>query len=153
MVFMLFQGPGFELEVPTDWLVVSSPDYQAMFLGPKLKSGARANMMVTVRPVNEDVTLEVIAVQARKFQEHEYDDYHVLDETDYTQEGGIAYLRRYEWGSKQGGNRVSQVQGFFLVDNVLFTLTATRTEKKNKQVDAAFDRMFRSFRVKLLARE
>ena len=153
MSFMLFQGPGFELEVPTDWLVTSSPEYQAMFLGPKLDLDLRANLMITIRPVQDDVTAGAVAEQARVFQEHEYDDYEVVEEVDFSQNGGLAFLRRFEWFNKDHAKRVYQVQYFFVYSNILFTLTATRYSDSDHQIDALFDHMIKTFRMKFVVKE
>lgn len=149
MNYMQFQGPGFEMEIPTNWLITSSPQYQAMFLAPQDEQvGMRANLMVTLRPVTEDVTLQRVAEETRRMQEREYADYTVTDEVDFSEQGGSLFVRRYQWHNARNNLDVAQIQGFVKFADVLFTLTATRlNQPEQAYLDEIFEDMINSFRI------
>jgi hypothetical protein len=149
MDFMRFRGPGFEMEVPTDWLVTSSVRYQAMFLGPQSADEFRPNLMVTIRPTTEDVSPAKIAEATRDVQKSGYPGFEILDEVDYTEQGGIGFMRRFVWHDDDNGLDVLQMQSFFVVGGAAFTLTATRARDDSRaaDLDAIFDHMTHTFRL------
>lgn len=150
MPYMNFQGPNFSLEVPTDWVVSSSPQFQAIFLGP-LYEPVRPNVLVSLRPVEEGVTPEAVAESARETQEREYPGYEVLGEVDYREHGGIGIARSYRWVNPTNKVPVIQTQAFFVFAKILFTLTSTRaedvSEETARELDEVFDHMLQTFRI------
>jgi len=151
--YMQFRGPGFEIEIPTDWLITSAPEYQVMFLGPKYNGELRPNLVITIRPVDENVFPEQIAKETQKIQEKEYPEYQVLEEVDYGKEGGTAFLHRYSWHNSQYDKDILQIQCFFVVARILFTITATRPRDYEQTLDEIFEYMIGSFRLSLYPKQ
>lgn len=150
MQFMMFEGPNFTLEVPTNWVVTSSPQLQAIFLGPQ-DPLIRPNMVVSLRPVEVNVTYQAVAQAAKETQEKEYPEYTILDEVDFSQFGGIGMKRQYSWVNPTNNAKVVQVQTYFVAGQVLFTLTASRGDHGNtnaaEEMDNIFNHMIETFRI------
>lgn len=150
MEYMSFRGPNFLMEVPTDWVVSSSPQFQAIFLAPH-EHGVRPNLVVSLRPVEPQVTVAATAESARANQERQYPEYEVLEEVDFTESGGSGFLRRYQWFNAANSSAVVQTQALFLHQQILYTLTATRAidmeSPTAEDIDTIFEYMIRSFRV------
>jgi hypothetical protein len=148
MTYMHFQGPTFTMEVPTNWFVSATPQFQALFLASPTQDPVRANLAVSMRPVEKDVTVEAVAEAAKANQEREYPEYEVLAEVDFTDQGGAGFQRCYQWLNQQHDAEVIQVQTFFVVNQILYTLTATRSKSSaSPELDDVFDHMVTSFRI------
>ncbi|MCA9885226.1 MAG: DcrB-related protein [Anaerolineae bacterium] len=149
--FMQFQGPNFTMDVPTEWLVTSSPQFQVMFTAPKTHEGQiiRTNFIVTLRPTEENVTAEAVAQSAREMQQREYPGYQLIDEMNFAEQGGTGFIRRYSWVHAEQKQSVTQTQAFFILASVLFTLTGTRLTSESKEIDDIFDHMVQSFRLRV----
>ena len=150
MQYMNFQGPSFILEVPVDWVVSSSPQFQAIFLGPA-DQPVRPNVLISIRPLEENVTVAQVAEQTRLNQERDYPQYEIIAEIDFTEQGGVGFLRRYRWLNTEGNTPIVQTQAFFVYNNLLYSITATRAESIPENVanllDDIFDHMIESFRL------
>lgn len=143
----LFEGPGFTCQIPTNWFITSSLQFQAMFIAPPGASGERANLAVAMTPVTAEVRVHDVAGKARQTQEKEYPQYQVLEEQDFVGETGV-YARRYQWYDPRHGARVLQRQLFWITGGVLFTITTTRTAVKGAEAyDGVFDQITASFKV------
>jgi hypothetical protein len=151
MEYQQFQGPGFTMETPTDWVIQSSPQFQALFLAPPREHATRPNLAVAVRPVQLDVTVLAVADEARKVQEREYPRYEILGEHDYTETGGAAFQRLYAWFNEDRRAQILQWQTFVVVGRVLFTLTTTRLaeDEDGEILDEMFLHMMKSFAIQL----
>lgn len=145
MQYMEFHGPGFSIDVPTTWLASSSTQFQVQFAEVGQFDGVPVNFIVALRPVQPDVTVADVAQEAYEKQASEYPGFKVVEETDFTPDGGRAFKRRYRWQSPKAA--VVQTQCFIIVGAVLFTLTATRPARDAEAYDAVFDDMIRSFRI------
>jgi hypothetical protein len=146
MKTMNFEGPGFTLQVPTNWFLTSAPQIQAMFVAPP-RDGVRANFMVTLRPLEEQVTLEAVAKSSLKTQEKEYDKFELLEAGDYKKEKLKGHMRHYKWFSKEHNAGIVQRQVLFVRDRMLTTITATRTDfPGTEDIDKAFADMLASFK-------
>lgn len=136
------------MEVPTDWFVTATPQFQALFLAPPTPDAIRANLAVSMRPVKDDVTVASVAEAARANQEREYPQYEILTEVDFTDRGGVGFQRCYRWFNQSQNAEVLQVQTFFVVKQILYTLTATRSKSSvSPELDDLFDYMVTSFRI------
>lgn len=142
-----FQGPGFVMHVPTDWFVSSTPQFQALFISPQDEAGSRGNLSVSMRPLEEDVTAHAVAETTRQSQADAYTDYEVLDEIDFTEQGGAGLMRRYRWYDANQDAVIGQMQAFFVVGQMLFTLTATAREAQFAHYQPLFEDMVESFRI------
>lgn len=149
MNFMEFQGPGFTMMTPTDWMITSSLQFQALFLAPSDSGGFNANLAVSIRRITDDVTVLSVAESTKDTQSNEYDQYEVLEEVDYTRKGGLAFLRKYRWLQQDNQIGVVQTQAFLVAGTILFTLTGSRSEDSpdGEALDGIFLQMIESFRV------
>lgn len=151
MSMMDFKGPGFHLQVPTDWYIMSSPQFQAMFIAPPSKEKMRANLMITLRPLEPEVTAESIFNLSKETQEKEYAEYEVIKEEEVTtniEEKG--FQRYYRWFNKENQTRVLQRQVMYVFSDMLVTLTATRPDtEKGKALDPIFEHMVQTFKFNI----
>lgn len=149
MQMMRFTGPSFEMTIPTTWTVTSSPDFQAMFLGKKENpaTAVRPNLMVTIRPVEADVTPAAVAAGALEIQGTNYPEYQVLGEIDYSQQGGSGVVRQFSWRDPEQNIGVVQMQAFFAHNGQLYTLTGTRQADTDLEADTIFTEMINSFGI------
>ena len=136
-----FQGPGFTMQIPTDWFITSSPQFQAMFVAPASEFGIRANLAVSMTPVKEDVTARMVAENARKNQEIEYAEYSVLGE-DEAVTPDKSFTRIYKWYNSSKNMHLLQKQIFLVVNQMLFTVTSTRQiGEETEEIDAILEEM------------
>jgi len=145
-----FEGPGFQMEVPTNWFISSSLQFQAIFLAPPPFEGIQPNLAIAVRRIQPDITVGDIAEEARLVQEREYPYFEVFSENDTTDQGGAAFQRLYQWYNRETDQLVLQLQTFVVTSEVLFTLTATRSvveDTSGLPIDDVFMHMIRSFRL------
>jgi hypothetical protein len=143
---MDFKGPGFHMQVPTDWFITSSPQVQVMFIAPPSQEKVRPNLMITLRPVEPDVDVQEVARLAKETQEKEYPQYKVLEEGMREKEP-IGYSRTYRWHRVDHQVDLVQRQVMFVQEQVLFTLTATRPEMDQAAlVDSLLDHMIQTFK-------
>lgn len=148
--YVEFRGPGFTLEAPSDWLITSSTQYQAMFVAP-LSGDVRPNLMITLRPVSAEVTAAEVAEVALQTQRKEYAEYEILEEKDFSESGGSGIYRQYRWLELKKGNYIVQTQYYFVYDQVIYTMTATRLDSTNPELDEIFRHIIFSFRLTVAA--
>jgi len=142
---MDFKGPGFHLQVPTDWFISSSPQIQAMFVAPNAEEKIRPNFLITIRPLEMDVKLEEIVQIAKETQMKEYPQYEVLEEGKLDKDPG-GFYRSYEWKQEMRQVKIIQRQIMFINNSMLYTITTTRSEMTEAQkIDLLFDHMINSF--------
>ena len=140
-----FQGPGFSLQIPTDWLITSDQNFQAIFLAIN-ESKPRPNLSIAMRKLDDDVTLaDVINITQRTKQE-QYENYQSLESI---QPSEFAWIHRYQWHQPELGIGIYQVQVAFLVQNILFTLLGTCLVSQVGTYDSVFTDMYSSFRINL----
>ncbi|RMD66927.1 DUF1795 domain-containing protein [Candidatus Parcubacteria bacterium] len=145
MEMMNFEGPGFTLQVPSNWFITSTPQIQAMFVAPPRKGG-RANFMVTLRPVEKDVTLDQVVQTSLDTMQKEYAQFELLQAGEYQKGDLIGHQRLYTWFSKEHNAPILQRQVIFIADQILYTLTTTRVNISSlEDLDAVFEQMIASF--------
>lgn len=145
MKTMNFQGPGFKMQVPTNWFINSSPQIQAMFVAPP-HGNLRANLMVTMRPLEKGVSLADVVKSSLETQKKEYPEFKLLEETDYKIDEWTGVARVYKWYSTEHKTRLLQRQVFFLINQMLTTITTTRTDAdKAEEFDQIFEKILQSF--------
>lgn len=152
MVTKDFKGPGFTMQVPTDWYITSTPQIQAMFISPPQGEGLQANLMVTMNPVEDGLTVEEIASEAKKNQLAQYTDYEILTEGLVEGSDEQVFTREYKWFNEKKSLRVHQRQVMYLVNRMLYILTTTRPETDTlneavKRLDAQMEMMLQSFKL------
>jgi hypothetical protein len=114
-----FQGPGFTMQVPSDWFITATPTVQAMFVAPYRGHPLRANCLITIRPVQD-----------------------ALD-----QDGTPGIFRLYHWRNPEHNTPVVQSQTYFVKQNLLYTLTTTSDMDEKDASEPIFERMVGSFKL------
>lgn len=144
MEYMEFIGAGFTIQTPTEWLITSSPEHQVIFLGANNPQGVRPNVMVSIRAVDDSVTIDKLATETFTAQQAQLPGYRVLEETDNRQRG--IFERKYQWTHPTNGHTIVQIQRFYVLGNLFFSFTATRLEQE-AQYDVVFKHILDSFRL------
>jgi len=143
-----FEGPGFNMQIPTNWLISSTLAFQAMFHAPREEDGTQANLTVSIRKIEEGGTLLEVVNVARAKQAEEYPEFEVLEEEDYTEQGGVGYKQKYRWHNPQVDADLVQTQAFFMVDQFIFSLTGTSYLQHADKYDPILEEMIGSFRIR-----
>ena len=144
MNYIPFKGPGFMLERPDTWTATASLDYQTMFSADVNAWGVRPNMLLSIRPLNDEASLGDVMEQARLIAQKELHGYEILQEVDQSPDGWVE--RRYGWVRTEDDLGIVQLQRFYKFGNLLFAFTATRTEYES-EYDEVFYRILESFRL------
>ncbi len=142
-----FRGPGFALMIPTEWLISSSLDFQAIFLAPRHADSTQANLTISMRQLEAGATLDAVLRALRDTQTRAYPQFRLIGEYDFSQEGGSGFMQRYRWQNTNQNAAFVQTQALFLVERILFTLTGTAPEQHADSYDGLFEKMVESFRV------
>lgn len=144
MKYIPFKGPGFTLQRPDTWTATASLDYQTMFSDEMNDWGIRPNLLLAIRPINDDASLLDVMEQARIMGEKELHNYTIIEETDKSREGWVQ--RRYGWVRPEDDLGIVQTQRFYRLGNLLFAFTATRTEHE-AEYDEIFHHILDSFQL------
>ncbi|MCU0496678.1 MAG: DUF1795 domain-containing protein [Anaerolineae bacterium] len=147
MTWMEFRGPTFNLQIPSDWFISSNAQLQAIFLGPEI-NGLHPNLSISMRAVLPEVTPTSVASEALKSQQTSYAEFEVIQENDYTQTGGSAFVRDYRWRNVERQTTIRQLQAFFVYNQMLYTLTATAADEIFPEFGELFFNMISSFRIR-----
>jgi hypothetical protein len=150
MKYMNFQGPNFSMQVPTDWLITATPQFQAIFTAPIDDTDTiHGNVVVSIRAVKDDVTAVGVAKAAKNTQEKEYPQYQVLEETiNETEPPSVE--RSYKWYKTDRQVDIVQRQAFHVYEGKLYTLTGTypvSTDQKPQTLAHIIQKMIRSFKL------
>jgi len=146
-VWVDFQGPLFTLRSPSDWYVTSTPDIQAMFIEPNRGQEIRANVIISLRPVQENVTVDGVLGSAQEQQRAQYPEFNLVAQEEVQAGEGVGKYQMYTWVNPENGVPVLQAQAFFIVNNLLFTLTATCDQREQEEATPVFNEMFGSLRI------
>ena len=127
MTWMTFIGPTYTLDIPGDWLIMSSPEFQVMFLGP-IEAGdtVRPNLLLAIQRLEAGSTAQEVAASALEAQQQDYPEFQVLDENDFSEGELTGALRTYTWHNPDQGVYLHQSQAMYVLGQSLYTLTATR---------------------------
>lgn len=147
MEFKNFQGPNFITQIPTDWFISSSPDFQAIFLAPPEADDTRANLTVSIRRLSEPTTIPEFVQQVELERQKDYADYTPIEEVDYTASGGSGYQSIFRWYNEARETYVYQLQALYLVNDVLFTLTGSTIEAHQATYLPIFQQINDAFRI------
>jgi hypothetical protein len=151
MAMMDFQGPSFTMKVPTNWYITATPQIQAMFVAPPSEDGVYANLTVTLQPLEAGATLDAVMAETLSVQEKEYAEYNLREQETLELDGITKGRMVYTWMNKKHGQQVHQRQEMFIVGEMLYTLTATRSvvdSDEVKQLDALLRHMMETFTLK-----
>jgi hypothetical protein len=145
--WMLFQGPGFTLKSPSDWFITAAPTIQVMFVAPYSGEKIRGNLAISLQPVQEDVTSVSVAEIAKETQQRDYPQFEVVAEVAIQVDTLEGIYRLYTWYNPQEALFVTQLQTFFVVNQMLITLTGTCSQKQEAEFLPSFNEMIDSFRI------
>jgi hypothetical protein len=153
---MRFVGPTFTLDVPTDWFVLSAPQYQTTFLSPQAKEGWRASFIITLRALDQNET-----PTPREFIEAAMAAYRAAGEThdsptEVLETGTLPFgdmeghYGRVQFADPQTGQAVCQTVAVAFYREMAHVFSATRVADGDAalldKVDAIFEQMFASLR-------
>lgn len=142
---MYFQGPGFHLQVPTDWFVTSNPQVQVMFVAPP-RDGARANLMITLRPLEASATLDEVVKSTLETQKKEYPEFSLIEDAEIYKGEVVGHQHLYRWYNETHKTRILQRQVIMVANQMLTSITTTRPDTDNMDdLDAALAAMIESF--------
>jgi hypothetical protein len=142
MKYIPFKGPGFTLQRPETWSTTASLDYQTMFADDMNQWGVSPNLLLAIRPLNDDTSLVDVMDNARQVAEKELASYEILSEVDQSADGWVQ--RQYGWVRKEDNLGIIQLQRFYKFGNLIFVFTATRTEYE-PEYDEIFHHILDSF--------
>lgn len=149
MATMQFDGPTFALVVPTDWFVVSAPEYQTAFLAPPDARGQRASFTIAIRPLPGPVT-------AQQFAEVITQTYDRLGVTHEVLSRDVLKLGEVEGhaitsllSQPDGDTPLRQQQVVAVNDDLIYVLVASRPadlpDPAAEAIDRSFATMFGAF--------
>lgn len=147
---MIFQGPGFFMRMPTNWLIVSEDDGRIAFIGPKV-GAAHAGFTTKVAPsVGADGAVVDHASAAKSAiteQKKSRENFTILSEEDLSTESMHAYMIYCHWYNPEIDMILVQRQLYTVYNNLLYTLTSSVPNSDHiSEFDRLFMGMFGSFR-------
>lgn len=142
MDWMNFLGASFSLKVPTTWLVVSSPEYQTMFVSPPTAEKQHFTMTIFIQPYDETVPLAQLYETMNQSQQASYAQYTVLQSHEGYTDRQIPYFQRVFRWQQANGMGVLQTQTFFHKDGFVYILLSTRAEQTTEQTAQLADDIF-----------
>lgn len=148
---ILYQGPGFTVRKPSDWLAVATEQYQAAFLGPMI-GAARAGFFVAVSPATDQRPVGQLFADIKGEQQAALDSYRVVSEQERVHEDFSALSRNFTWYNAAVNMVIAERQLFMHANDFLYIVTSTQPNNEHMdEFDALFVDMFNSFRVQPLA--
>ncbi len=156
MSVMHFVGPTFALDVPTDWTVLSIPQYQTIFLSPQASAGWRASFIVTLRARDKneastphELVKAVLAAYLETGEAHNTPAT-VLEEGPFAFGDVEGYGGKVQFTDPQTGQAVRQTMAVAFYQEMAHVFSATRPAEGDAallgKVDAIFERMFETLR-------
>ncbi|MBN2385615.1 MAG: hypothetical protein JXB85_01245 [Anaerolineales bacterium] len=146
METMLFRGPGFEMQVPTNWLIRASPQHQAIFITPQREDNLLANLVVDLVRISSDVGLAEIRILLQRTRQDLFPDAEVLVEDEATLDGRPAYHCFYRFQHPKADKATLQRIIALPVDGMLVSLTASRTAGEAADLDRTLAGMIQDFK-------
>jgi hypothetical protein len=144
---MEFRGPGFHMQVPTDWLIRATPQHQAIFIAPRQKDGSGANLVVDMLRVSKDFELQHVHALLEQSRKRLVPDAKVIAEDDKSAlDGRPAYHCLYRFKHPKAKKGTIQRVMALAVDGMLVSLTASRTAGEFPELDKALATMCDTFK-------
>jgi hypothetical protein len=109
----------------------------------------RANLIVTIQPVEENVTVDGVMESARRTQQQEYPQFELRDEGAVEGRGVEGRYQFYAWFNQDAGVQVVQSQTFYVVQGLLVTLTTTCEAAEEENVGPILNALLTSFKFDL----
>ncbi|PJF28173.1 MAG: hypothetical protein CUN52_13515 [Phototrophicales bacterium] len=85
--WMRFIGPNFTMQVPSEWMVISSTQFQVMFLSPPMQDGRSINLVLVLQ--TSDTTPQDYINTMVKPQAQTRDNYQLLTDAPFTTQSGV----------------------------------------------------------------
>jgi len=139
-----YSGQGYTLEYPSKWQQSATQDFEVVFLGPK-KDDFAPNL--GINKINSSSTLEELVKATEQEQQKQYRNFQLISEKKLTVSSLPAVRETYNWFDQQYSLEVTQIQQYFIIDNVFYTLNATDLRKNFPKTKAIFERMMDSFKL------
>lgn len=158
MPFMRFMGPTFTLDVPTSWAVLSSAQFQVLFVSPPTRGGHQVNFSVMMNPRVDATLLSDYVEDILKSQATRYPEFSLLSHTDFESLHGVGGIRTLiRWLRADLGVVARQVQFFVMDETHIYILTGSRSEAIEAdlapQIDGLTEHMLASFSFEALTLE
>jgi|GEM_PF-2828686 len=143
--FEKWKGPYFQVQKPHDWKVISTPEFQAVFIGPKI-AGVHANITFQTTDDETTKTLFDFAENLRFTQSGKYEKYIMLSTHQRITYPLPNLLQLCRWYNEYSGNTIYQRQ-FLVRTGTHFHLVTTTQPAHNKFdiIDKLFDNVICSF--------
>lgn len=145
METMPFSGPGFEMHVPTNWLIQATPQHQAIFLSPPRKDLAGASLVVDMQMVEDKVTLKDVSAMLKAVRQKVVPKAEVILEEESSLDRRPAWHTLYRYQHPETKQEVVQRIIALVVDGMMISLTASRPAGKQAEMDSALAIMIGSF--------
>lgn len=147
---MIFQGPGFVIQMPTNWLIVNGDDGTIAFIGPTV-GNARAGFTIAVEPIESDgresLTYTTAAADAKRRLAEERQNFTILNEQDISTDALPAYTHYFHSYNPTIDMVILQRQVFASGNNSVITLTSSVPNTSHlDEFDRLFLKMIQSFR-------
>lgn len=148
MVSYFDKNYSISLEIPENWTASSTEDFPLVFFALR-ENGYRSNLGFSkeiLQPPNLEA-LEALINQTKKSQQQEYDDYRMIDEANFLQDGYAAYLQHYQWQPSDNNSHFSQVFGLILTGpESLFEIDGATLVEMEEKYFPIFDHIIKSIR-------
>ena len=117
-VWMRFVGPHFTMQVPSEWMVISSMQFQVMFLSPPLSDGRSFNLILVLQTSPQIPQYHLQEMHTAKSQEQP--DFKLVAEGDFVTHSGtsgahLSFTARYD-----NDQIILQRHVIFKVQNTLY---------------------------------
>ena len=152
--FVQFEHTDFAVQVPADWILVPSPQFEAVFVVPPFPEGSGANISVAIIPSEDQTSLPEIADALKATQEGSYPHYHVIAEDLLELGHTMAFRRVYTWVNTVQDLPILQIQLVFVDDSghtgavVTGTRPQYRDDPEPERLDHALHAAAMSFELK-----
>ncbi len=144
MGYKQYEHQDFTLEVPTDWLNIPSPTFEAVFVMPPFPNGSGANTSVSITKGINPTSFGDIAGKLKAMQQEQYPDYQIHEEGIIQYPLREGFGRFYTWTNTDEDLSIAQSQLIFITDSHLeaAVLTATRPALLAAQDVEIFNRVY-----------
>jgi hypothetical protein len=146
MEFKHFSGPGFEMQVPTDWFISSSPHFQAMFTSPEGEGGVKANLVVSIEPITKNYGLKEARAALQESKSFVMKGSEVISEVETKLDGLPAFHGLYKVTPEGAAKPIVLRQVVCTSKKMIISLIASRTVGVEPEFDQAIAVMIDKFK-------
>ncbi len=106
-------------------------------------------MAITISGVQLDVTADSVAETAKGQQMKDYPEFNIVEERTVDTTGIYGFYRLYTWHNPVSDTHVVQSQTFFVIEQLLYSLTSTTSVEDEPLIAPFFAEMFATFQFVL----